>query len=70
MKLILCHICGEEKEQKRFRIVPYFRKYKKRNVVWCERCQKMYMEMKKEKERVLELEKQEKEESHFIVSFD
>lgn len=68
MKVILCHICGEEKDERDFKSVPYFRKYKKRPVVWCTHCQKMYMEMKRERERQIKV--LEEDESKFIVSFD
>ena len=64
---MLCHICGEDKKEEEFKLVPYFRKYNKHRVCWCKECQKMYITMKKEKRRLqIFLE----DETKFTVSFD
>ena len=46
-----CRVCGDEKSEDEFRTMPNFTKYKKHRVQWCKHCQKLYMDMKKEKER-------------------
>ena len=61
-----CLICGEEKEKAEFKNVMYFSTYKKRKVQWCRDCQRMYIGMKKEKERI----QQEKERPiNYLVHF-
>ena len=62
----MCHICAEDKPKEEFKLIPYFTKYKRNDVVWCRHCQKMWLTMKKEKER---MEKFVKDESLFTVSF-
>jgi len=61
-----CHVCGETKDKDEFRYLPYFSRYRKDKVQWCKECQKMYMEMKRNKER---MEKFIKDPLKFIVSF-
>ena len=63
-----CHICGEWKEDILFFKIPFFAKYKKQNVTWCNECQKMFMDMIKEKEHKEKILHQDK--SQFIVSFE
>lgn len=46
----LCFICGESKVQGEFKNIPNFTKYKKRSVSWCRDCQKLFLEMKRNKE--------------------
>lgn len=65
--MVTCRVCGQEKDESEFTYVPYFSKYKKHKVVWCRECQKMYMQMKKEKER---LEKFLCDKNKFVVSFE
>ena len=62
-----CRVCGEDKPLGQFTHIPYFCKYKKHKVVWCHECQKMYMKMKKEKQRV---EAFLQDDQKFIVSFE
>lgn len=64
--MITCHICGEQKDKEKFSYIPYFRKFKRHDVTWCHGCQKMYMQMKKEKQRVQEFVQ---DATKFIVSF-
>ena len=63
----VCRICGEQKEDKEFTSIPYFTKYKKHSVLWCHLCQKLFMDMKKEHQR---LKKFLDDEQKFIVSFE
>jgi hypothetical protein len=66
-----CKICGETKEDNCFVIIPFFTKYKKHNkVTWCTICQKLYIDMKKEKEHYEKVVEETKDESIFIVRFD
>lgn len=65
--MIECHICGQEKIALQFTTIPYFTKYKKYSVIWCHDCQKMYIGMKKEKERI---KKFVKDDTKFSVSFE
>ena len=65
--MVVCRICGEEKDAKDFTTIPYFTKYKKHSVIWCHQCQKLWMDMKKEKER---LKKFMNDEQKFSVSFE
>lgn len=44
-----CHICGETKETKDFICLPRFSKWKKK--WWCRDCQKLFLDMKKQKEK-------------------
>ena len=65
--MVACRICGEEKEGDQFSYIPYFRKFKKNKVIWCHTCQQMYINMKKQKQRLMDFVMDEKK---FIVSFD
>jgi len=47
-----CHVCGETKPVEDFRNMPNFTKYKKHKVTWCRACQKVWIDMKKEMEKV------------------
>ncbi len=47
----VCRICGDDKDTKELTHIPYFRKYKKHAVSWCHECQKLWIQMKKEKIR-------------------
>lgn len=62
-----CRICGETKPTEAFRHVTNFTKYKKHAVIWCTECQRVWMNMIKEKER---MEKFLKWEQKFVVDFD
>ena len=64
--MVCCRVCGMEKKAEEFSSIPYFTKYKKHKVLWCHDCQKMWMQMRKEKER---LEKFVKDDQKFTVSF-
>lgn len=46
-----CRVCGENKEDEEFKNVLNFTKYKKHKVIWCKDCQKLWMDMRKDKER-------------------
>ena len=61
-----CQICGEHKPKPEFKNVMYFSSYKKRRMMWCQECQKMYVAMKKEKEAE---EKLAKAKFSFLVGF-
>jgi hypothetical protein len=65
-KLLVCHVCGEEKGWNDFKNVPYFTSYKKRRLQWCRECQKMYLEMKRKEELVKE---ERNRKINFLVSF-
>jgi hypothetical protein len=65
--MVVCHICAEDKPKDEFKFIPYFTKYKKHDVIWCRYCQKMWLTMKKEKERV---DRFIKDEAKFTVSFE
>ena len=67
--MVVCHICGEKKKEKEFYPLPFFTKYKKQPVVWCQECQKMFMKMKKDKQRKVKLEEFQ-ETDEFSVSFE
>ena len=61
-----CRICGETKSQDEFHNVTNFTKYKKHPVQWCRDCQKLWLEMRKErvyKEKILSMQQK------FEVSF-
>jgi len=65
----LCHICTEFKEENEFITISNFTKYKKQPAIWCQDCQKMYLDMKRKKkaqEKFLLI----KEEQKFDVSFE
>jgi hypothetical protein len=47
-----CRICGETKAQVEFKHVPNFTRYWKKLSLWCQDCQKMYLELRRSKERV------------------
>lgn len=63
-----CHICGEEKEDYLFLRIPFFAKYKKQRVIYCNECQKMFMDMIKEKEHKEKILNQDV--TQFTVSFE
>lgn len=63
----LCRICGESKDPEEFYNVTTFCKYKKHPVVWCRDCQKMWLEYRKEQERLKKILAAEKK---FTVSFE
>ena len=65
--MIACRVCGDEKEKSEFESIPYFTKWKKHKVFWCRDCQKLYIQMRKDKER---LEKFVKDDTKFTVSFE
>ena len=67
--MIACHICGEEKPKGEFNHIPRFTKLKKYDVTWCRKCQKMWLEMKKQDKRK-DIEKQYEDNNRFVVSFD
>ena len=62
-----CRVCGESKPEEEFNNIPNFTKYKKHKVTWCRGCQKLWVDMKKEKERK---EKIVSGNHIFSVSFD
>jgi hypothetical protein len=64
--MTLCRICGEEKIEKEFYKLKGFYKWIKSPRKWCRSCMKMYVEMRKEKERKEMLEGKEWQ---FSVSF-
>lgn len=62
-----CRVCGEHKPDEEFHHVINFTKYKKHKVTWCRPCQKLWIDMKKEKDRMHKLHSIEK---NWEVSFD
>lgn len=62
-----CRVCAESKRKEEFFFIPYFTKYKKHTVIWCRECQKMYMQMRKDKDR---LERFLNDDKKFTVSFE
>jgi predicted metal-binding protein len=48
----ICRVCGEAKAEGEFRNITNFTKYKKHTVCWCRDCQKLWLDMKREKERM------------------
>ena len=65
--MLICRVCGETKAEGEFKNITNFTKYKKHAVLWCRSCQKLWLDMKKEKERVKKLLTAEKK---FEVSFE
>lgn len=65
--MVICRICGDNKEASDFKTIPNFTKYKKHTVSWCKECQKLFLDMKRGKEKLKKLK-----ETHFIfdVSFN
>lgn len=49
--MLCCRVCGEHKPEEEFHHVVNFTKYKKHKVIWCRLCQKMWMDMRKDRER-------------------
>lgn len=66
--MVACQICGEKKKVSEFYPLPFFTKYKKQVVTWCHDCQKLYIEMKKQRQRHEKLEGFQEKDS-FTVSF-
>ena len=46
--VMICRICGEEKECKEFYRVKHFQRFHNKDVKWCRVCQKLYLEMKRQ----------------------
>ena len=65
--MITCRVCGELKPPEEFHNIPNFTKYKKHKVTWCRICQKLWIDMKKEKERI---DKFRSYKAEYSVSFD
>ena len=65
--MVVCRICSENKTEEEFKTIPLFTKHKKHIVTWCQTCQKMYMEMRKDR---FKEKKRQEDECKFIVSFD
>lgn len=63
----ICRVCGETKPEGEFKNITNFTKYKKHAVLWCRDCQKLWLDMKREKERVKKLLNTEQK---FEVSFE
>ncbi len=61
-----CLVCGEIKFKDDFKNVMYFSTYKKRKMQWCRDCQKMYVNMKRIREKE---EKYKSVELNYLVSF-
>ena len=61
-----CLICGERKSKKDFKKVMWFATYKRRDVQWCRECQKMYVDMRRQRENE---EEQKKIKINYLVSF-
>jgi len=64
--LFPCHICGEEKGWRDYKNISHFSAYKKKRLQWCRDCQKMYVNMKRDKELRSEVRKQK---VNYLVSF-
>lgn len=64
--MLVCKICGETKPPEDFKAIHYFRSVQRNKVQWCRECQRMWMEMKKDKERI---QKFVEDPTKFIVSF-
>lgn len=67
--MLTCRICGDKKPGEEFLHITNFTKYKKHPVIWCKDCQKLWMDMRKEREfkqRKLALTQDTEK---FIVSF-
>lgn len=63
----VCRICGEKKDPKEFYRVKHFYRFHHSNVIWCRKCQKLYVEMKKQEE----IQKQiEATRGNFCVQFN
>lgn len=43
----VCRVCGQEKEDKHFYRIKGFLDYYRRRIIWCQNCQKMFLEMKR-----------------------
>lgn len=65
--MVVCRVCAEDFPPEYFTHLPYFCKYKKHKVLWCHECQKMYMKMKKEKDRLINFIQDDQK---FTVSFE
>lgn len=65
--MLICRICGETKAEGEFKHITNFTKYKKHTVQWCRDCQKLWLDMKREKERVKKLLSTQQK---FEVSFE
>ena len=65
--MVICHLCGEEKDKKEFKNLMYFTTYKKQKVQWCKQCQRLYIDFKREKEG---MEKLKQLKGDYKVSFE
>ena len=65
--MLLCRICGESKPPGEFKHITNFTKYKKQAVVWCRDCQKVWMDMNREKDRIKKFRSMKQK---FEVSFE
>lgn len=63
----ICRICGEEKVKEDFYHIPNFLKYKKNKVIWCRYCQKLWLDMRKQREYT---DKYLNTQQSFSVSFE
>jgi hypothetical protein len=64
---MICRICGETKTEGEFKNISNFTKYKKHSVSWCRDCQKLWLDMKRGKERIKKFQSTEKK---FDVTFE
>jgi len=64
--MLVCRVCGDEKDDREFASIPFFTKYKRHKVIWCSSCQKMWIQMMKEKQR---LQRFIEDPTKFVVSF-
>lgn len=67
--MITCRVCGETYYKEEFYYIPYFTHYKKKPVVWCKDCQRMYVEYTKEEQRKAKLKTLQEKDQIGVVTF-